>query len=699
MISRYRYLPSIVILLTLAVPVDGQERTDSIPTDSIGEPYRLPGVSVEVTRAHQELARIPQAVSLVSEARIQVAQRQATLDESLRGVPGVFATNRHNYTVGEGIRLNIRAPLARLGTRGLQLLQDGIPLTMADGTTLPNNLDLGSAGLIEVIRGPSSVLYGNSAGGVVSVETQLPDGRSVFIRPELQTGSDGYSRQQLKTEGTAGAVRYVVNLNRLRTDGFRDYGAADIRRANVVASAVLDDRTVLRGILNLYDMPFAENPSSLTEEDARNNPTSVRALAFDQGWGKQVTQGQGGLSLEHAIGEGHQLRFLGWGVSRDTWNPIPFQIISLQRTAGGVRSEYRGEAGVGALPITWTTGFDLSFQKDDRTEFENEGIALPGGRAVEGALLIDQHERVSSFAPFIQATLQPHPDFGIVAGARYDRYSFEARDRFLSDGDQSGDRRLGAMSPMVGVTYSASPRLSLFANYAAAYQTPTTTELSNRPDGLGGFNPELEPETLRSFEVGFRGSHEGWRLAYEVAAYRARVNDALLRFEGVNEQVFFRNAGETSRDGLEVALTWLPLPNLEARVSHTYQDFTFVHFADVGSDFSGNREPGAPPHTFFAGLTHSARWGLVSAVDVRWTDEYAVNDANTAFNWAHTVVNARFGLEADWRRVAVRPFVGVDNLLDERYNASAMINALGGRFFEPAPGRTIYLGLQVGGGR
>src|SRR5690606_27548928 len=103
---------------------------------------------------------------------------------------------------------------------------------------------------------------------------------------------------------------------------------------------------------------------------------------FEQGWGKSVTQGQGGVQARHDLGGGHEVSVLGWGVWRDNWNPIPFQIIVLDRAAAGVRSEYRGEAVIGALPVEWTTGLDVSYQRDDRREYENEGVATPGGRAV-----------------------------------------------------------------------------------------------------------------------------------------------------------------------------------------------------------------------------------------------------------------------------------------------------------------------------
>ena len=135
--------------------------------------------TVTVTRVDQELAAVPNAIAVVNRDTIEVGQRRSSLDEALRGIPGLFVQNRRNYGLSGGIGLSIRAPEPRFGLRGLAILQDGIPITTADGTTEPGNVDLGSVGRIDVIRGPSSVLYGNSAGGVINLETTFDtSGRS-----------------------------------------------------------------------------------------------------------------------------------------------------------------------------------------------------------------------------------------------------------------------------------------------------------------------------------------------------------------------------------------------------------------------------------------------------------------------------------------------------------------------------------------
>lgn len=655
--------------------------------------------TVTVTRAEQELAAVPKAVDIVSAPDIQFAQRKVSLDEGLRGIPGVFVRDRGNFSESAGVRFSIRAPVRGIGIgiRGVQILQDGIPLTTADGTTQPGNLDLGSTGQVEILRGPSSVLYGNSAGGVVSFRTEVPSSQPLLIEPDVQFGSFGYQRQQVKASGTQGDTGYLLNLTRMKTDGYRDHASAELRRANAVVTSALTPATELRGVFNVVDVPFAESPSTSTLTDARNNPRRVRELAILQGLGESSTQGQGGLTLEHDFGRGHKLRSTGWGMWRDVWNPIPNRIIDLGRAGAGYRSEYVGSREMGDVPVTWTLGFDAAYQRDDRAEHRNGGVG-DDGRATEAGLLLEQRERVFSLGPFAQVSFAPLPSWNVTAGLRYDYHDFQADDRFLDDGNQSGSRTLDAVSPTVGATYTASEALNLYGSFATGFEMPTTQELSNRPTGEGGFNTELEPEDLRTFEGGARGRVGSWRLSYDVTLYHSTLVNALVQFERADEQEFFRNAGESSRNGAEVFLEWNPVSRLSARVAYTYQDFQFEEFVTDRADYSGNTEPGAPPHQLFLGVDYEAPFGLRSIVQYRWVDAYPVNNANTVSNWAFQVVDLRFGLDRRWHGVDVRPFFGVDNLFDERYNGSTVPNAFGGRFFEPSAGRAVYVGLSIGAG-
>ena len=655
--------------------------------------------TIVVTRAAQDLSVVPQAVGVLLAADLRPGQRRISLAEGLTLLPGVFAQDRGNLSESNGLRLSVRAPVrgVGMGIRGLQILQDDIPLTMADGTTQVSNVDLASADRIEVIRGPAAVLYGNSAGGAITIRTEAPSSRPFVVEPDVQVGSYRYQRQQVKASGTAGRVGYLVSISRMETDGFRHHSRAETRQAHLLFQTSVSSRTDVRAVFDVADMPFSESPSTLTREDARANPRSVRQLAIDQGLGESSTQGQGGLTVEHRLGNGQVVRATGWGMWRDVWNPIPFRIINLGRGGAGLRVEYSGATVRAGVPVVWTSGLDVAYQRDDRVEHENDGVST-AGRAREGARLLDQRETVRSVAPFAQLSIAPGPRWIITAGFRFDAYTFRAGDRLLADGDQSGTRRMQAVSPTLGITFEARPGLHVYGTAARAYETPTAQELSNRPSGEGGFNPDLEPETLRSVEGGVRGHLDPWRLSYDVAAYASTLNNALVRFERADEQEFFRNAGTSSRDGLEALIGWTPKPPLTLRLAYTYQRFRFDRFVDDTGDFSGKWEPGAPPHQLLAGATYVAPFGLTASARVRWQDAYPVNNANTVFNWASRVIDLRFELDRTWSGVALHPFVGIENVFAERYNGSTVPNAVGNRFFEPSPGRVFYAGLRLEAG-
>jgi iron complex outermembrane receptor protein len=683
-----------MMLVTAEVLQAQVPRQREAAPDTAGRFYELAPMVLVVTRARQELVQVPQAVSVVGVREIQFAQHGVSVDEAVRSIPGVFASNRYNP--GEGDRLSIRAPYPAIGTRGVQIVQDGVPLTTADGTTSqPNNLDLGSAGRIEVIRGPSSVLYGNSAGGVISVETEFPVEGRTLLTPEFQLGSYGFNRLQVKASGTRSGTGYVVNLSRMESDGHRKVNGAEVWHANGVVRKVLSGSTDLRGVLNFSDMPFGGNASTLNLEDARNNPTMVRTAVVNGGLGKSVRQGQAGLAVRHDFADQQSLSVLGWGMQRDNLVAIPPGVNDLGRKGAGLRSQYEGRANVSRFPLQWTTGFDVSYQKDDRLEYLNRGEPGLTLESRKGALQLDQLETVRSFGPFAQVTVTLRPVLQLTAGLRYDSYDFEAEDRLLGAEDQSGSRTLAAWSQTVGVTYAPARELNLYGSFATAYKTPTTVELSNQPTGVRGFNQQLMPESWRSFELGVRGVIEDWRLRYEVAGYMATVDSALATFEDDDGRDISRNAGQSSRDGAEVSLQWVPTAQVEARLAYTYQDFQYVRFVTGDGDFSGEREPGAPPHSVFVGLACTGPFGLRSNVDFRWVDAYPVNDANTVSNWAYKVVDLRLGLDRGSDGLRVRPFFGVDNLFNERYNASTMLNGRGGNYFEPAPDRAFYAGFTT----
>jgi iron complex outermembrane recepter protein len=232
---------------------------------------------------------------------------------------------------------------------------------------------------------------------------------------------------------------------------------------------------------------------------------------------------------------------------------------------------------------------------------------------------------------------------------------------------------------------------------STSFETPTTTELVNQPNGAAGFNRELDPQRAVTYEVGARGKPVP-SVTYSVAAFLGRVSDAIVQAEEVGGRAFFRNAQKTHNDGAEVGLSVSPIAGLTLQGAYTYARYRFVESGGTGLD--GNRLPGVPEHFWRLGLRTGLTNGLFLDADHTISSSVASDDANTpegvVESWGAGVTNARLGWQGDVGVVQLSPFIGVNNLWDRRYIGSVTLNGLFGRVFEPAPRRVIYFGTEIG---
>lgn len=662
-----------VVLLVVPVNVQAQDTT-VVPIQPI---------EVTVTRVAEPLARVPAAVSVVSRSDIQRGQPGIGIEEALALVPGLIVNNRYNFALGTRISIRGYGARAAFGVRGVRVLADGIPLTMPDGQANLNNVDLTSAGRIEVLRGAASMLYGNAAGGVVAFESELPEpGFGAYAR--VLGGSHDLLRANAKVGGGSEQTRYLLNFARLDADGFRAHSAVEQNNLNARVRHQLDDRAYLAITLNAADAPTALNPGSLPLDSALVKPEMAwpRNAATNSGEAARQIQ----LGLEHGREFGSlRAHAVAYALTRDLENPLPFAYITLARKAGGIRS------ALSATGAHWrvTGGLDVEIQRDEREEFDNVN-GRPGSSRTR-----DQTDRIVNFGPFLRVSTELTPALALAGGLRYDHTRFEIDDRFRDDNrDDSGKRTMSALSPMVGASYRIADGISAFASISTAFQTPTTTELINNPAGTG-LN-DLDPQRSVSYEVGMRTQRRA--LWLELSAYHTAVRAALVPYQlaGGDGREFFRNAARTRQQGIEAAAQLQATTDLRIATSYTWNDFTFIDDGLPEADFDGNQLPGVPPHHWMTRVGWSPGAAFLE-IELEHTSAFYAADSNTAasVNPAATVIDLRVGGSVTLAGSRWQPMFGLNNLLDERYFSSVVINAAGARYFEPAPGRNIYLGVGV----
>lgn len=668
-------------------------------------PRRLP--AVVVTRDVQRSALdLPYAITSVRPDSIMPGQTHTQVEQTLALLPGVTIANRNNPT--QDTRVSIRGFGARspFGVRGVKVLRDGMPLTLPDGQTPIDYLDLEAVERVETIRGTSAAIYGNASGGVLDLRSAAPPPDAVAVQARSWMGSNALRRNTALFGGTIPGLSYQGNIGRTSQDGFRAYSHQRLTNAFVRTSA--DIRGVEVTLLGMgLDMPRAENPGALTRVQVDTNPTIADPLSVSKGARKEVHQVQFGLSARRELRGDGDAMVQAYGSGRRLHNPLTFAIVGIDRRSSGASARVTVPFRGSRMEQRLTIGVDAQRLNDARKNWANcNAVATPTATCPtigpeRGSLTLDQREIVTSLGPFVRHELSVDR-FRATFGVRSDNTNFEVRDAFVSDGrDDSGKRGMSAVSPMLGIGVRLTPTHSLYTNMSSAFETPTTTELGNQANGNAGFNPDLEPQYATTYEAGVKGFAMS-RVQYDLALYDIRARDELISFDIGNGRTAFRNAGRTRRRGAEAA-AFTELGPFSVSAAYTYSLFRFVDFMTGTTQQAGHAIPGIPERQFQTAVTARLR-GAFAVAEWQGKSTVYVNDANAAAAPGYALVNVRLGATADRGRPWLMPTVGVQNLFDRKYVGSVAVNAAGPtlaatKFYEPGPGRIWFVGLSAGSAR
>jgi iron complex outermembrane receptor protein len=669
--------------------------------DTVATPLRP--VIVEVGRgAHRSPLDLPFAVTVQTPDSSRPGQRHLSLDETLVLIPGLTVSNRNNPS--QDPRISIRGFGARsaFGVRGIRVLRDGIPLTLPDGQTPVDYLDLESVGRVEVMRGSASSLYGNAGGGVIDLRTSEPLPVPVSGAVRLWNGAFGSRKFVVKTSGTTGGLGYQANAARTESDGYRDYSRQ--RMTNGFARLSLDRGGSYALEWLGMDTPVAQNPGALTRAQFETNPRLADPLSIRKSARKAVTQSQLGITGRRA-GQRGQIEASAYAATRALDNPLAFAIVDVGRaTSGGSLRATLPFSFFGA-DHRLTFGTEVQLQNDLRRNFANcndvppptvPTATCPTIGVERGTLTLHQREIVSSFGSYLREELQLGDRYVLTASARADAVRFRVKDRLIggTNPDDSGRRVLDAVSPMFGILARLATSHSAYANVSSAFETPTATELGNQPSGAAGINRDLKPQRSTTYEVGVKGVATTG-LQYNASLFATSVHDELIPFDipGGGGRRYFRNAGRTSRRGAELGLG-MAVRSLEVGGAYTYANYRFTDFTVDTAHYAGNRIPGIPRQTLQASAAlRSTIAALV--LDATVADKMAVNDANSESSPGYAIFNVRMVTGRTVGFSGAELIVGVQNLFNSRYVSSVSVNAAGGKFYEPGSQRSVYVGVTL----
>jgi iron complex outermembrane recepter protein len=663
----------------------------------LGDPGReQPSLTVpDATAARQRLQEIPGGVDLIP-AEEFLKGRTATLKDVLEFSPGVFVQERFG---SEEARLSIRGSgLQRtFHGRGITLLQDGVPLNLADGSFDMQAVEPLAAQYVEVFRGANALRYGSSTlGGAINFVS--PTGYDADrIRLRFEAGSHGYRRGYASSGLVLGPADYFVSVSELALDGFQHHAEQHNQRlfsnVGIRLNKDWETRFYFTGVLS-----DSELPGSLTKAQLEANPRQANPANVAGDWERDFELYR---VANKTTWRGDQQHFdLGaWWSHKDLWHPIP-HIFDQNSNDLGVNAHYENSREVAGRPNRLTLGMRPTYGWMEDARFLNFG----GHR---GPRILSRTTESMNLEFYLEDELRVGERVALVGGLQYTLATRRThRDQpAASTATESEDYH--GLSPKLGLRYDLDEATQFFVNASRSFEPPSFGELSPFyffvPPAAPDMNP-LDAQSAVTVEVGSRG--ERGRFAWDVSLYHAWVDDELLTLnDAFGVPLGTLNASATRHMGVEAGFDirlWQGLvteaaggrgaDQLVLRQTYNWSRFVF----DGDAVYGDNRLAGIPAHFYRAELVYEHPCGFYAGPGVEWSmEKYPIDHANSFFADPYALVNFKLG----WRsQKGFAFFLEGRNLADKTYAATTGVIADAGGAdsanFSPGVGRAFYGGIE-----
>ena len=581
---------------------------------ALAQPIVLEDIVISANRAESEAARTGADVSVVTESTFQADGRPFAL-EYLETLPGV--TVQRSGPAGTVSGFAIRGAPQQY----VRVEIDGIEISDPTGPQVAPSLSgllVDDMSRIEVLKGSQSALYGGQAvAGVIAITSPRATEDGFEARYLLEGGSYGTARGRVSLAGRDERGDVVFTLAHYETDGF---SAAEEDDGNTEDDAYRTTRVSASGTLYATDTVslFASAFQQVEDGDFDGGPGpgGDAPNTFEQTtWGARA-----GLDFE-VFGEiENQVAVSYFDIDRDTdsFDPI-FGPSEFNTDGDRVRVEYTGRYDVSdqlgvQLGADWT-------KERSKSNFSNgtESNSITG---VYG-----------------QADWSPVDTLTVNAALRFDEHS------------EFG----GYTSGRLTAAYQLQPGTILRGSLGNGFRAPSNFELF---DGFSG-NPDLEPETSVSADIGIEQSFAGGRGTAQATLFYLRIDD-LIEFDP-NTFVYFQTDGTSESRGVEVSAAWNFTETLTLSGAYTYTD------AELPDGSQRNRVPRNELAAFLDGaVTDRFDVGVgIRAVNGYVDDSTTVESVN--FEESFAVVDAR----AAWNVTdSAQVYLRVENLLDAQYQTA-----------------------------
>jgi iron complex outermembrane receptor protein len=638
--------------------------------------------------SRQPLAQVPASVAVLDAKALTNGSQQSLLPV-LNTVPGIRMEERSPGSY----RLSIRGSLLRspFGVRNVKIYLNDLPFTDASGNTYLNLIDPALLQRVEILKGPDGSLFGANSGGVILLDSDQNDLPSVS--GSISGGSYGLFRGHVLVGDASKRITWNFGEAVQRSDGYREQSA--MKRLSLLGSGKLNYGTFnsLALTMLLSDLRY-ETPGGLTRVQYQDDPGQARPAAgpvpgaVAQKTGIYNTTFFGGLTNEFNFSSSLRHVISVFGTFTDYKNPFITNYELRTEKNAGLRTFLEYSFNTNHVNVKAHAGVESQVGSQEIKNFENNGGTM-GMFVVSG------------------------DDVDVSQGVYFSKISIDIADRLTTElavslnqyhytFNETGTRKLSnEWMPRLAMSYSFTPEFAIRASVSRGYSPPTIAEI--RPSG-GVINETLQAESGWNKEIGTRLSIWGGRLQGDASVFRYDLTNAIVRRTDEDDTEFFLNSGGTKQTGAEFLVNTVLIPeknsgfirSMSVNLSYAYSRFVFENYRIDTENYSGNRLTGVPRSNAVIGLSTNLAKRIHIFVQSIITSRIPLNDANSEYADHYELLQAKIGwIGVKNEKLTLEFFAGADNLLDQKYSLGNDINAFGGRYFNAAPLRNFYGGINV----
>ena len=645
---------------------------------------KLEEVIVSITKIRDSIKNTPYSISANDYSNFQNNAQQFYLSEYIERIPGVFISNDNNFAQDSRISIRGFGSRANFGIRGIKLIVDGVPETTPDGQSQIDNLNLELIKNIEVIKGTSSSLYGNSSAGVIKIKS-ITDFDKNFSKISYSTGSHSQVKKQaffgIKNKNSY----YTVLLGETKAKGYRSYSDFKNSNFNLNFKKIFSENSWLNVNFNIVSSPYAKDAGGLTLNEVTDNRTQARKRNLQYKTEEDINHYKFSSSFNNEISKSVLFSTYTFFSKRYYNGKIPVEnggAIKLNRDYWGIGLNFQ----INSRAKTHI-GIDFGNQNDLRKRFNNIKGEI-------GDLILNQYEKFKNLGIYLVNNFQIK-NFTINSGFRYDLNRIEMEDLISENINLHDQITLKSFNPSLGINFKINKNSRVFINTSSGFETPTLNEYSATPIGTG-FNKDLKSQKNMGYELGASLFNLSKKFSLDIVFFESVTNDEVLSYEDENfpDQKFYNNAGKSKRKGIEIA-GLLKLNNTILSSSYSSGDYYFKDFSENSNDYSGNKIPGIPKNIFTLSLEHRTKNNVFLNFNFKNIGEIYADNSNVTKIDKFNTLNFKMGKEFEVSKSVIYPYLIINNIFQSEYFDNIRINAFGGRYYEPAPKRTIFGGIRV----